>query len=1697
MQYKNTLKFFITLICSLAIVNAHAQTPLTITYVSDVNPTTCNSTDGSITISGLTADSIYTVNYTEDGTVETATDTAGATGNVTILGLPAGAYTNISVSASGGVTSDTLAGPYTLAANPITITYVSSVQPTTCNSTDGSITISGLITGSSYTVNYTDDGTAATATVTADASGDVTIPSLTAGVYTNISVTIAGCSSDTLAGPYTLAAPPITIAYVSSVQPTTCNSTDGAIKINGLTIDSVYTVNYTKDGTAATVTDTADATGNVTILGLTAGVYANISVTISGCTSDTLTGPYTLAAPPIIIAYVSSVQPTTCNSTDGAIKISVLTIDSVYTVNYTKDGTAATATDTADASGDITILSLTAGVYTNISVTISGCSSDTLAGPYTLAAPPIIITYVSSVQPTTCNSTDGAIKISGLTADSVYTVNYTKDGTAATATDTADASGDITISNLTVGVYTNISVTISGCSSDTLAGPDTLAAPPFTVTYSTSTNPTVCGAADGTIVLSGLTAGVAYTFNYTDTTTGTSHSVADTADASGNLTLTGLVAGVYSGFSVTTIGGCTSTVLSTYAVLTNPVITIAYLSDTNPTTCTSNDGSITFSGLVSGTAYTIHYIVTGLYSTSGVPASATVTADALGDITLTGLGADSYSAFSASTSASCTSDTVAGPYVLVNPIVPVIDSIGNNSPVCAGSALDLTSGTVPTATYSWTGPAGFTSTLQNPVIPTTVLADSGEYVLVMTVGGCPSAPDSTFATIKVTPATPVALSNSPVCIDSVLQLTATDATSGVTYSWSGPSGFTATVQDTAISPATTAAAGVYSLTATLNGCPSKVDSIVVFIGSDDTISSVTKSNPTTCGGTSGTITLNGLTAGTSYTVHYTKGVTADTITVVANASGQVIITGLSAGVYSAFNVAAGCLSNTIPGPDTLVDPAAPSITSISNSGPVCVGSALDLSCTSSATGTATYSWTGPGGFTSTMEYPIISSATAADSGLYHVTVTSSGCTSAPDSTNAIVNIIPASPVLSSNTPVCTGNAIDLTALESTAGVTFSWTGPAAFASTLQNPVIPSATLANAGTYSLTVTRSGCSAPVVTTPVVVKITPVIDTVKAVNPGCVSPLGTITLTGLTSGVSYTVNYQKGGVAQTATLVADASGDVVISSLSAATYSNFTVFDSGCTSASYPGPLVLINVMPPAAPKVTTNSPLCEGSTLMLNATDTSTGTITYSWTGPSSYTSTSSNPTIPDVVIANGGVYSVTATRDGCISSVMTASVTVNITPVITLDSYTQPTVCGATDGTVTFGGLVNGTSYTIKFTLDGTLTAASVYGNASGTGTINNLSPGNYVDFTATTTAGCVSNTVGPVTLINPPPPVAAISISKVSICQYDTVTAVYSGTPTPGGTYAWSFPTFGSTILSGSDGGPYVIRFDSVLTGEVVVTITTANKKCSSTDSVAIVVTPAPVAAFYIKPEICIADTMSVALVNTVVTDTGYAWNFGNATVVASNSHSSGPYKITWPDAGLHYVSVESINNLGCHSLVYTDTVLVHPNPDASIQPISGTPICIGDSILLEAKDTVQGYSYQWTPKQFFDISTGPTVYGKIALPGFVTLTVSSEFGCTASDSVAMQTMSCCGVYFPDAFSPNKDGTNDVFRPVTNGHHKFHLFRIDNRWGQTVFQSADEKGAWDGNFNGVPQDMGTYFYYAKYDCDGKTVETKGEVILVR
>ncbi|MDF2436084.1 MAG: hypothetical protein K0Q95_460, partial [Bacteroidota bacterium] len=136
------------------------------------------------------------------------------------------------------------------------------------------------------------------------------------------------------------------------------------------------------------------------------------------------------------------------------------------------------------------------------------------------------------------------------------------------------------------------------------------------------------------------------------------------------------------------------------------------------------------------------------------------------------------------------------------------------------------------------------------------------YYASCTVSGCEGVRVPVTATINPIPTTPVAGNNGPVCVGASLNLTS-NTIAGATYSWTGPNTFTSTSEDPSVSAsATTAMAGTYSVTATVNGCTSVVGTTTVVVNPIPTAPAAGNNGPV-CAGAALNLTANTI-AGATY-----------------------------------------------------------------------------------------------------------------------------------------------------------------------------------------------------------------------------------------------------------------------------------------------------------------------------------------------------------------------------------------------------------------------------------------------------------------------------------------------------------------------------------------------------------------------------------------------------------------------------------------------------------------------------------------------------------------------------------------------------------------------------------------------------------------------------------------------------------------
>jgi gliding motility-associated-like protein len=190
-------------------------------------------------------------------------------------------------------------------------------------------------------------------------------------------------------------------------------------------------------------------------------------------------------------------------------------------------------------------------------------------------------------------------------------------------------------------------------------------------------------------------------------------------------------------------------------------------------------------------------------------------------------------------------------------------------------------------------------------------------------------------------------------------------------------------------------------------------------------------------------------------------------------------------------------------------------------------------------------------------------------------------------------------------------------------------------------------------------------------------------------------------------------------------------------------------------------------------------------------------------------------------------------------------------------------------------------------------------------------------------------------------------------------------------------------------------------------------------------------------------------------------------------------------------------NRFGC-SAVDTAHVFVHAQSQTGqiANVTRDATIAYGASIQLNA-DSVR--FYYWKPDD--GSLNNANINNPVATPERTTIYTVYGFdqhGCLDSASLTIVVDSTMSECIPSAFTPNGDGLNDMFRPACIAFQNLVDFRIYNRWGQQIFYSNSAKVGWDGTFNGVPQDMGTYFYLISVARPNQGMRIyKGDVTLIR
>ena len=343
--------------------------------------------------------------------------------------------------------------------------------------------------------------------------------------------------------------------------------------------------------------------------------------------------------------------------------------------------------------------------------------------------------------------------------------------------------------------------------------------------------------------------------------------------------------------------------------------------------------------------------------------------------------------------------------------------------------------------------------------------------------------------------------------------------------------------------------------------------------------------------------------------------------------------------------------------------------------------------------------------------------------------------------------------------------------------------------------------------------------------------------------------------------------------------------------------------------------------------------------------------------------------------------------------------------------------------------------------------------------------------TLTETPGCVATHSVQVNVVDR---VTLNAGNDSTICQTDTVrlNAVSDGLH-----YIW---TPAVSLNNDTAKNPLAVPLSNT-TFHVIASI----GKCNASGDVMIRVVPYPKANAGNDTTICFPASYQLHATG----GSSYLWSPVN---FLNNPNIPDPVA-TPPQSIKYIVAVRDI--LGCPKPVFDSVVVQIEKLVADAGP-RDTNIVVNQPLQLFGTGAEL---FLWTP------STGlnnPDIANPVAVLSEnqqYVLQVKSAAGCTATDTINVTVYKVKpGLYVPNAFTPNGDGINDVFRPIPIGMKSIKYFRVYNRRGELIFSTSIQNLGWDGTFKGAAQDADVYVWIVEgMDYQGKVIFQKGSVTLIR
>jgi gliding motility-associated-like protein len=1058
--------------------------------------------------------------------------------------------------------------------------------------------------------------------------------------------------------------------------------------------------------------------------------------------------------------------------------------------------------------------------------------------------------------------------------------------------------------------------------------------------------------------------------------------------------------------------------------------------------------------------------------------------------------------------------------VTINPVPTA--NVGQDVTICLGDAVQMTPGSIdPTATYAWSP----TTNVSNPNVATPMLTPQATTTYTMTVTntfGC-QATDDLVVTVNPLPIASAG-GDMATCFGEPVTLS---GGGGEVYSWAPAATITSpNSANTTANPQTTT---TYTLTVTdLNNC-SSTDDVTVTVnalplinaGTDAAIcigetyqlsgsggadyewtpstnlSDPNIATPVFSGTTSTALTLLGrdnngcfTTANVFITVNPLPNVSAGADpsiciggTVALNATGAVnyvwspatnlddatiaqpTFSGNATASYSLTGTDANGCVNT-DNVTVTVNPL-PTVSAGADAS-LCLGQSRQLN----ASGAVSYVWSPATGLSNpNIGNPSYSGAT--DVTLTVTGTDANGCVNTDDVT---LTVQPLPVVIAGNdVSIC---AQSTTQLSASGALSYAWTPATGLSNAnIGNPV---ATGSVTRTYTVTGTdANGCQNTDAVTVTVFQLP-----VAVINPIAAECLGNATFISESS----TANVQS----YAWTLGNGTSSSDPAVSVTYATAQTYQVAltvtdDNGCqgqtTAQAVVNPLPVVSMLIPDAPDFCVNEVIA-----FQNTSPGQPAGVSWNFAfqpgipAQPGFSSPQANPQFAYPVFGNFTVRLLVLSQAGCVNSA-TQSINVYAEPVADFDFTVS---CEGGPAAFTDLTTVDGTSVVNGWQWDfGDQLPFAYAQNPNHTFPQNGTFP---VELIVQTNRGCRDTVVQDV-WVNPTP---TIALSATEVCEGNETQFTNSSVPQDATVtgWAWDFGN-GQTSTDQTPAHTYA-QF-----GSYNVTLTAlTDSGCTATGTMQARVFANPVAAFTVlSPEGCEPHTTTFFNSSVVASGgmAGYRWQFGTG-----DESTDAATTYTYADTlGAFDVTLTAISNQGCETtVVQPGAVTVFVTPVAAFTQSSEVLSLLEPRLDLTDR-SLDAVTYQW------DLGNGSTSSAQnpstlYTEPGEYALELIVRNG-QCSDTTASKVLvdPLLTFYIPSAFTPDANGTNEVFLGYGEGYSDYRMWIYD-RWGKLLFESGDDQYGWDGTYRGQDVPTGLYVYhFLLFDRFGREREYHGGVTLLR